>query len=77
MFDDSVMKVLFEYINIFIESILDRFSRERAGVEVRETICEGHIYIQSNLAMPTPGFHVTPLITSAFQSPNFPYLILM
>ena len=33
--------------------------------------------IQSNLIIPTPGFHVTPLIMSIFQSLDFLYMILM
>ena len=33
--------------------------------------------LQSNFPIPTPGFHVTPLITSVFQSPDFSYMILM
>ena len=34
-------------------------------------------FVQSNLNIPTPGFHATPLITSVFQSPDFLYMILM
>ena len=36
-----------------------------------------HLMIQSNLAIPTPGFPVTPLITSVFQSPDFLHIILI
>ena len=35
------------------------------------------IYIQPNLAIPTPGFHVTPLITSVLQNLDFLYMILI